>query len=767
MTEIINRKSIASRLYFISEVSALLTLLTGIIVIAGWIVNIPLLKSLHPDFVSMKFNTALSFFLSGLSALIIHRFDGSTWLKRTGLITVSFIMAVSFLTLYQYIWGINLGIDEIFVKDSPDALYTFSSGRMALNTSFCFILAGTALMFAFFKKNSAAQILALFLFLFNLTGLLGYLYNVPEVYGFSVFTKMALHTITGFIFLSISILFSFPEKGYLAAVIDETIGGYIARRILPVAVLLPVFLVAIRLTVEQSGFFSRGEDIQVIASLLIVVFLGLAWSFLDSIRILDKEQKAAQVNADEWRDLMNYVIQYNPGAIAVHDNNLRYIFVSERYLSDYNLNDRNIIGKHHYEVFPEIPEKWRDVHRRALNGEIIRSNDDDFFIRGDGSVEHTRWECRPWYGKGGSIGGIILYTEVITKRKLVEKELRNTVNQLNMVLDSAGDGIFAVDREGKAVLVNRAASEMMGFSESELLGRVIHLYHHHTRADGSSFPREECPVYRTFSEGKPFKIDYDLFWKSDGTPFPVEYTCNPVKDDNDTIGAVVSFRDIASRIKAEDRIISSLYEKENLLREIFHRTNNNMLLIQSMLLFQSSRYPDLPLPEFVDIIIQRIDAMALVHKKLYASKNLSSVDLGEYLSELASIIPESRPSDFEKVDILLDLDRVKVLFDTAVPVGLIVHELIVNAVKYAFTGNDQGKVYVSLRVDNEGLVELAVSDTGSGGGNVIDPENLTSVGLPLVYLLAKDQLQGTIDLDQSTGMRYTIKFKDNLYEARV
>ncbi|HEX2921834.1 MAG TPA: PAS domain-containing sensor histidine kinase [Bacteroidales bacterium] len=121
-------------------------------------------------------------------------------------------------------------------------------------------------------------------------------------------------------------------------------------------------------------------------------------------------------------DLMSYVIEHSRSAIAVHDRDLKYVFVSEKYLHEYNVKEKDIIGRHHYEIFPDLPQKWRDVHQRALHGEVI-SAEDDPYEKADGSIEWTRWECRPWFESDGSIGGIIVYTEVITKRKEAEFEL--------------------------------------------------------------------------------------------------------------------------------------------------------------------------------------------------------------------------------------------------------------------------------------------------------------------------------------------------------
>lgn len=122
-------------------------------------------------------------------------------------------------------------------------------------------------------------------------------------------------------------------------------------------------------------------------------------------------------------ELMKYIIDHSSAGIAVHDKDLRYLFVSQHYLDAYHIADADIIGKHHYEVFPKLPGKWKRVHQRALNGEVITAQDDPY-IDENGKTEWTTWECRPWYDVDGTIGGIIVYTEVVTERKLAEQEKR-------------------------------------------------------------------------------------------------------------------------------------------------------------------------------------------------------------------------------------------------------------------------------------------------------------------------------------------------------
>ncbi|WP_051822721.1 PAS domain-containing hybrid sensor histidine kinase/response regulator [Desulfonatronum thiodismutans] len=134
------------------------------------------------------------------------------------------------------------------------------------------------------------------------------------------------------------------------------------------------------------------------------------------------ERKRAEAALHHSRDLLHYIVEHMRSAVAVHDRDLKYIYVSQRYLQEYGVQDEEIIGRHHYEVFPDLPQKWREVHQKALAGEVSSAEDDPYH-RSDGSVEWTRWECRPWYAQDGSVGGIVVYTEVVTERIMAERAL--------------------------------------------------------------------------------------------------------------------------------------------------------------------------------------------------------------------------------------------------------------------------------------------------------------------------------------------------------
>jgi PAS domain S-box-containing protein len=168
-------------------------------------------------------------------------------------------------------------------------------------------------------------------------------------------------------------------------------------------------------------------------------------------------------------DLMRYIIEHANSAIAVHDRDLRYIYVSQRYLDQYKVKEKDVIGKHHYEVFPDLPQKWRDVHQRALAGEVS-SADRDPYYRADGTMDWTRWECRPWYEADGVIGGIIVYTEVITERVRDEDALK----QANLVIEDSPAVLFRWRAaEGWPVVMVSRNVIQFGYTPEELLSGAV------------------------------------------------------------------------------------------------------------------------------------------------------------------------------------------------------------------------------------------------------------------------------------------------------
>lgn len=166
------------------------------------------------------------------------------------------------------------------------------------------------------------------------------------------------------------------------------------------------------------------------------------------------------------------LIAHAPAPLAVFDNQMRYVTASQRWLADYGLEGRNVVGVSHYDVFPEIPAHWRELHRRGLAGEILNSPGEPF-VRADGKVQWVRWELRPWHMPDGTTGGIAMFTEDITARVEAEEAVRASEARFRATFEQAAVGIAHVALDGRWLIVNNRLCEILGYSRNELLERTF------------------------------------------------------------------------------------------------------------------------------------------------------------------------------------------------------------------------------------------------------------------------------------------------------
>ncbi len=185
----------------------------------------------------------------------------------------------------------------------------------------------------------------------------------------------------------------------------------------------------------------------------------LIGSIHDITERIKSEKELAHFN-----ELMKFVISNTKSSVSVYDTEMNYIYVSDRYYDDFHLTDKNIIGRNHYDIFPDLPQFLKDIHKRALNGETI-SGEDDPLVHIDGSIDWSNWTCIPWYKSDSSIGGIIIYIEVITERKKAEEK----ISLLAQIVNIAPGGIFVHDFEGQIIYANQRAAQMHGCSSEEFL----------------------------------------------------------------------------------------------------------------------------------------------------------------------------------------------------------------------------------------------------------------------------------------------------------
>jgi diguanylate cyclase (GGDEF)-like protein/PAS domain S-box-containing protein len=255
----------------------------------------------------------------------------------------------------------------------------------------------------------------------------------------------------------------------------------------------------------------------------------------------------------QWRDLMEYIIRYDPNAIAVHDTDMKYLFVSDRYVKDYGLEGQDVIGRSHYDLFPATTESWKTIHKRTLSGEVL-GNEEDLLVREDGRVEYVRWQYRPWYRRDGSVGGIVRYTENITERKLMEKNLFIEKEKFRTTLISVGDGVISTDEEGKVVLMNAVAEELTGWKQQEVAGKPLEeVFYIICETTGEHFLNPAEVVLET---GQKLEItSRTILLSKNGREIPIEDSAAPIRDSEGNIrGVVLVFRDASEKRKRQQEI---------------------------------------------------------------------------------------------------------------------------------------------------------------------------------------------------------------------
>jgi len=307
-----NSSIIVPSFRLISKGAAIIIGLTAVIVIIGWIFDIPVFKSVNPDFVTMKANTAISFLLIGLSLLLLQKPDSGELSRRRrsfAYVCAFIVSLIGLLTLSEYIFGWNLGIDQLLFKELPPAVGTFYFSRMAPNTALNFLLIGICLLLLDVESKRGrrpSQWLLLIIALISLLALIGYMYGVKSFYGrFLITTAMAVHTAVLFNIVWIGILFARPDRGVMVLVAGEDFGGLMLRRLLPAIVIISLMSGFLEERATQAGLWEGALGASARTMINITLFAILIWFTADLLRRKDIQKKHLKGQWNEISDCSN------------------------------------------------------------------------------------------------------------------------------------------------------------------------------------------------------------------------------------------------------------------------------------------------------------------------------------------------------------------------------------------------------------------------------------------------------------------------------
>ena len=365
----------------------------------------------------------------------------------------------------------------------------------------------------------------------------------------------------------------------------------------------------------------------------------------------------------------------------------------------------------------------------------------------------TKWievQFTPIYQRRLFSGWIYIF-EDISNRKKAEELIIKSEKKYRELADLLPQTVFETDVNADLTFMNIYAFEMFGYSQEDIENglNILELIVEEER----SLSRDKI---KDVLSGQVSGDEYTA-QRSDKSIFPIILYSNPIIHNKILEGFRGIIIDISDLKNAEDKIVASLKEKEVLIQEINHRVKNNMQIISSLLSLQANHTSSDEAAEILKESRGRVKSMAMIHEKLYHSSNLSRLNMAEYLNNLVSDILRSYSSVSSKLSSNVDVDDIYLNINTALPMGLMVNELVSNSIKHAFL-EGEGNISIKLEYDGEKYI-LTVSDNGIGLPEDVDPFESSSLGLKLVNSLSI-QIEGDLSVLRDDETTFILKFKE-------
>ena len=479
-----------------------------------------------------------------------------------------------------------------------------------------------------------------------------------------------------------------------------------------------------------------------------VIGIGSATFDLTPIKLAEEATLAAH------RQIQN-IIDNTPDTVYAFDLEERFVLANSAVAALFNTTPEQMIGKRRDEFMPKEDADWHEANdRKAIEaGKALEFEEYSQFADRSITWLTTKFPLRDAEGRIYAVAGI---SADITERKQVEAALL----QMRFVLSEgqriAHVGSFEYVVESQETLWSDEECRIYGLepgtpSPAYAVMLAKHIY-----------PDDAALLNETFSAAMASRGVYELEHRIVRPDGSVRWVYDCAHPHFDTHGNLVRYigatLDLTERKQVEMALQASLNEKEVLLKEIHHRVKNNMQVIASLVNLQDDSLNDPNLRPLFNDLRDQVRAMALVHEKLYQSDNLAETDFAKYTQSLLNYLWRAHGDATANVRLTLDLQPVSLTVESAVPCGLILNELVTNALKHAFRDRDDGELRIQLHTDPDGHVCLRVSDNGIG----LPPDwrQAPSLGLQLVQMLTV-QVHGMLNVQSDGGTSFVLRFMPN------
>ncbi len=397
-----------------------------------------------------------------------------------------------------------------------------------------------------------------------------------------------------------------------------------------------------------------------------------------------------------------------------------------------------------------VPAELKDVHRSGISryaatgeGDLVAAHKAVELpaVHKDGRTIDIELVFAPISSVSAAGRFVVAFIRDVSERKDLEREVRQALGRLSLILASTGEGLYGVDTDGRCTFVNPAGAEMLGYRVEELYGQNIHELVHHTKEDGSPYPVEECPIYRAFRSGRGTRVDDEVMWRRDGTPIPVRYSAFPIIDHGVVTGTVVSLSDITQRRMLEETLrkanaraqaalenereaVEQLRGLDQLKNEfvamVAHDLKSPMTVIGGLADTMTAKWDRLENPrkmEFLGLISENVRKLAdLVDDVLQVARIESNeisyliapFDLGTLVSRTAEEMLQAHPDRTIEVTVAAGLPPAS---GDEQRIWQVVTNLLSNALKFSPEGST---VEVNVIHDDDDSLRVDVRDHGHG-----------------------------------------------------
>lgn len=717
------------------------------LVLFGWFLDIGVLKSVVPGFATMKFNTAAGFLLAALALGLASPESASARNRKVaaGLSAALFLLAG--LTLAEYAFDWNAGLDELLVRDSSGSQ---PPGRMSAATAQCFafLSVGILLLDQRWRRFRPAPWFALMTMIAGLVGVLGYLYHVKALYRFFIYSSMALHTSLLFVLLGAAVLAARPNQGIMAVITSARAGGYLARRALLAFSFLSIFLGWLRLNGEDAGYYETeiGTALFTLAMLLasgIAIWFGARrlnrlHAELEE-RHLANARLAAIVESSSdaivAKSLDGFVTAWNRGAEAI-----------------FGFSAAEMIGQPIERIIPpERAEEEEQIRACARRGERV-NHFETTRRRKDGRSIHVSVTISPIQDAGGRVVGVSTMARDITERILAVEALRKAEEQRRLVIENLTEGLIISD--GVQLHWNPAAWRMHGFAEPEssdwrLDPRELERLFELRTLEGASLEPEDWPTRLTWRGGAPPRnLELLVRRRESDWERAFSYTGAAARDPDRGQIAFLTIQDVTARVRAEESLkrhaadlARSNQDLEQFAYVASHDLQEPLRAVAGCLEILERRYRDQLEDRARELIRHAVDGakrmQALIDGLLAFSRvgrqgEFTEVNLNEVLASALKNLSVS----IEETGARISLAELPVIHGEFLQLALLFQNLIGNAIK--FRGEAPPEIQVAAE-KKEGFWEISVRDNGIG----VDPRYFERIFAIFQRLHTRREYPGT------------------------